>query len=267
MSTHLATFAEQQSGRAGGPAVLVSAHRGGAKSYRTQENSLAAFGAAATSGVDLVEFDVHATRDGEFVVSHDPQVVVDGELRSIGTCTYAELSALAAPLPTVAQVCELIPAPVVAHVDVKSMTAGGNGDMWPEAALAQLVHDALGPNRYIFTSTNIVTTRRLAGWCEASGVANCVGLSMWKPLSRGGRLGRVPVAQLLPMARFRRSGAGFVVVHYWLARAGVLAWAHRNGIQTLVWTCDTDWALRTFLSAARVWAVTSNDPARALALR
>ncbi len=267
MATHLVAEATLRRGRTAPGTVLVSAHRGGPKSYRTPENSLTAFGAAAASGVDLVEFDVHATKDGEFVVSHDPWVRVAADVRAIGECTFAEISASATPLPTVAQVCAVIPAPVVAHVDVKSMTAGGASGVWPEVALAQLVHDTLGSDRYIFTSTNIVTTRRLAGWCEASGIPNCVGLSMWKPLSRGGRLGWVPIAQQLPTARFRRSGAGFVVVHHWLARAGVLAWAHRHGIKTLVWTCDTDRALRAFLSDARVWAVTSNDPARAMALR
>jgi glycerophosphoryl diester phosphodiesterase len=45
------------------------AHRGGAQSR--PENTLAAFGYAATCGYDGVELDVQLTRDGEVVVFHD----------------------------------------------------------------------------------------------------------------------------------------------------------------------------------------------------
>ena len=56
---------------AAGPAVrpAVVAHRGGARLW--PENSLTAFRGALALGVDLVELDVHQTRDGEVVVVHD----------------------------------------------------------------------------------------------------------------------------------------------------------------------------------------------------
>ena len=248
------------------PPVLVSAHRGGPKSFGTAENTPEAFAAAALGGVDLVEFDVHVTRDGEFVVAHDPDVLVGGRWVAIADLTLVELWAAGVGLPLVAEVCDQIPAPVVAHVDVKfARDARRAPDA--EARLADLVHRRLGSGHYIFTSTNVDTTRELARWCADSGQDNCVGLSVWKPLSRGGRRGWVSPAQWLPTARFRASGAGFIVVHHWLARTGVLAWADRNGIKALVWTCDSERSLRAFLADARVWAVTSNDPLRALSLR
>ncbi len=49
---------------------LVVAHRGGAALWA--ENSITAFRGAIGLGVDLVEFDVHPTRDGKIVVIHDP---------------------------------------------------------------------------------------------------------------------------------------------------------------------------------------------------
>jgi glycerophosphoryl diester phosphodiesterase len=49
---------------------LVAAHRGGALLW--PENSLTAFRGALGLGVDLVELDVHLTRDREVVVIHDP---------------------------------------------------------------------------------------------------------------------------------------------------------------------------------------------------
>jgi glycerophosphoryl diester phosphodiesterase len=53
---------------AGRPAIC--AHRGGAALW--PENSLTAFRGALALGVDLVECDVHQTRDGEVLVVHDP---------------------------------------------------------------------------------------------------------------------------------------------------------------------------------------------------
>ncbi len=50
----------------------VQAHRGGAG--QRPENTLAAFGHALTQGVTTLECDVHLTRDGVPVVTHDRQV-------------------------------------------------------------------------------------------------------------------------------------------------------------------------------------------------
>ena len=49
---------------------LVVAHRGGAALWA--ENSITAFRGAIGLGVDLIEFDVHPTRDKQIVVIHDP---------------------------------------------------------------------------------------------------------------------------------------------------------------------------------------------------
>lgn len=51
---------------------LAIAHRGGAGLW--PENTLFAFRNATKMGVDALEFDVHATRDGELVVIHDATV-------------------------------------------------------------------------------------------------------------------------------------------------------------------------------------------------
>jgi glycerophosphoryl diester phosphodiesterase len=49
---------------------MIAAHRGGAALW--PENSLLAFRNALALGVDVLEFDLHLTRDGEVVVIHDP---------------------------------------------------------------------------------------------------------------------------------------------------------------------------------------------------
>lgn len=77
---------------AGSP--LLIAHRGGAG--LAPENTLAAFESAIHRwGADMLEMDVHTTRDGEVVVIHDETVdrTTDGKGR-IDALTYAELKEL-----------------------------------------------------------------------------------------------------------------------------------------------------------------------------
>lgn len=49
--------------------MKIIGHRGAA--WLALENTLESFRAAKQAGVDAIEFDIHLTRDGEFVVSHD----------------------------------------------------------------------------------------------------------------------------------------------------------------------------------------------------
>jgi glycerophosphoryl diester phosphodiesterase len=75
------------------PAVpRVFAHRGSAGTH--PENTLESFGAAVAAGVQYLEFDIHMTRDGEVVVSHDDRLERNcGRAGIIGEMTYAELAA------------------------------------------------------------------------------------------------------------------------------------------------------------------------------
>lgn len=77
---------------------LVIAHRG--DSARRPENTLAAFASALEAGAEIIEFDVHLTRDRHVVVVHDPTVerTTDGAGR-VQDLTLAELRRLSAGYP------------------------------------------------------------------------------------------------------------------------------------------------------------------------
>ncbi len=81
-----------RSGFAGAPPRLFG-HRGAAGV--APENTLPSFRRALDDGVDVLELDVHATRDGEVVVLHDPTLerTTDGA-GSVAELTFAELARL-----------------------------------------------------------------------------------------------------------------------------------------------------------------------------
>ena len=100
-----------------GPPAQVAAHRGGALLW--PENSLLAFRNALALGADLLELDVHLTRDGEVVVIHDPTLErTSTGVGAVGTTRLADLAGARLrardgavtdePVPTLAQVLDLL---------------------------------------------------------------------------------------------------------------------------------------------------------------
>src|SRR5262245_55965754 len=70
--------------------VRLYAHRGAAAEQ--PENTLPSFERALDLGADALEFDVHATKDGVLVVSHDPDGArMAGVARAFRNATWAEV--------------------------------------------------------------------------------------------------------------------------------------------------------------------------------
>lgn len=68
----------------------IIGHRGAAG--LALENTIESFKRAFEAGVDIVELDVHITKDGRFVVSHDPNLKrVSGSWAQISRLTFPEL--------------------------------------------------------------------------------------------------------------------------------------------------------------------------------
>jgi glycerophosphoryl diester phosphodiesterase len=84
---------------------LLIAHRGASAEH--VENTLPAFEAALALGADVLESDVHVTRDGHPVLAHDADGSrVAGDPRAIAACSLAEIERwdLSRVLPGSAQV-------------------------------------------------------------------------------------------------------------------------------------------------------------------
>ncbi len=99
----------------------IVAHRG--FTLLETENTLAAFEAAMTLGCRAIEFDVHATNDGVWVVQHDPTLSrIHGVDLSIAACSLDMLRA-EAPVVTLTEALEVFPIGVRPMVEVKPTLA------------------------------------------------------------------------------------------------------------------------------------------------
>lgn len=102
--------------------VLACAHRGA--SILEPENTLAAFREAVVQGADMVELDVHLSRDGSLMVIHDERL----ERTTSGTGTVAEHSReelrrlVIRPdhaIPTLGEVLDVLLGKVAVNVELK----------------------------------------------------------------------------------------------------------------------------------------------------
>ena len=91
---------------------LVIAHRGLALAH--PENTLPAFEAAISAGADILETDVHVSRDGQVVIAHDPNLDrVAGRSGAVSDFTAHQLADIdlggGVGFPTLVELLEALP--------------------------------------------------------------------------------------------------------------------------------------------------------------
>jgi len=245
--------------RAGAPAI--AAHRGGARLW--PENSLTAFRGAIGLGVDLVELDVHQTKDGEVVVIHDPTLdrttTGHGAVRDL---SWAELGAVTIRgtanerLPRLAEVLALLrPSSVGLLLEIKSAPGGGRYPGVEERVLA-LLRAAKMTDRTRVMAFDWAILERLRA------LSTAVRLTGLLAHQGSERLGGVP--SLAP--RLQTLGANDLGIERTLLTPEAVRAAHQAGLTIGVWTVNDGEELRRAL-AAGVDYVTTDQPDVALRLR
>ena len=109
--------------------TLIVAHRGISSLY--PENTLISFQKAVELGVDMIELDIHRTKDGELVVIHDDSInrTTDGKGK-VNRLTLEELKAYSAGrcfskefegerIPTLQEVFELVDKRTKLQIEIK----------------------------------------------------------------------------------------------------------------------------------------------------
>ncbi len=228
---------------------LVSAHRAGPEGDRRRENTLAAVAHSIAVGAELVEIDVYE-EGGEFLLTHATEYEQEP--------------------PRLEQVFRLLSGHAIAHLDLK-FTVGSPESPDLVTALAQLAFEELGARGFLVTTADDATAACLTRWRSEDPRRHPVmvglslgwdtrGMSTWRHL-------RHRRSEYWPGARFRSTGADLVVAWLPLARRRLIRWSARKGMPILVWTPDSDSELSATLSDPRIWAITTNYPSRALAIR
>lgn len=246
---------------AGGARPLGAAHRGGALLW--PENSLTAFRGALGLGVDLLELDVHLTRDGEVVVLHDPTLdrttTGRGPVRDLTWADFGPVTlkgGVREGVPRLRDVLALVmPTPAGLLVEIK---VGVDGARYPgiEEKVLGLLDEAALRDRTTVMAFEWQSLERLRALAPR---IRLTGLLSRREADRLGGLGAAT-------ARLVAIGANEVGIERALLSAEAVETARAAGLGLGVWTVNESDELRRVL-ALGVDSVTTDRPDLALKLR
>jgi glycerophosphoryl diester phosphodiesterase len=115
----------------------VIAHRG-ASAYRP-ENTLPAYELAVAQDADMIEVDLHLTKDGAIVIAHDAELERIGGHGEIGDASLAEVRALDAgggePVPTLDELLDGFGPRIALNLELKQGSRGAYAGL-PQATVA-----------------------------------------------------------------------------------------------------------------------------------
>ena len=99
----------------------IGAHRGG--SWHINNNSLARFESALRDGADVIEMDLHLTKDGVPIIAHDPELGIFFFRRAVKDMTLDEIRTrrlpILPPIPTLEEVLQWADGRVVINAEFK----------------------------------------------------------------------------------------------------------------------------------------------------
>ena len=230
-------------GRAGRP--LIGGHRG--CPARAPENTLAAFRAAIVDGAELVELDVHLTRDGQLAVIHDEETrrttgasglvanMTMDDLRRLDAGRYRGAEWSGEGIPELGDVLALAYGRLLVNVEIK-------GGAVAAGVVARRVAE------YDMARSVIISS------FEPASVAAAAVLQ--PPLLSGLLLDR-PVRD--PVASATAVGAALLHVEAPFISAALVRALHQASIGVLAWTVNAPDEMRR-LAALGVDAILSDEP-------
>jgi glycerophosphoryl diester phosphodiesterase len=228
---------------------LVIAHRGA--SGQRPENTLPAYELAVEQGADMIEIDVHRTRDGALVVTHDEELEGLGGKGEICDATLDEVRGLDAGggerVPTLDEVLDRFGRRIPFNVEIKRGTRAEYAGL--EAAVLGAVERRGLLERTLFSSFYDPVLQRLRG------------------LSPRARIGLL-ISRRFPsgaLERARALGAEALHPERPLVKAKLVDEAHAAGLAVHVFTVD-DPAEMARLLGIGVDGIFTNHPDRLRAL-
>jgi len=220
----------------------IIAHRGASRAER--ENTLAAFGRAATLGADAVELDVRRTSDGVLVVHHNDRLA-DG--RAIVSISAAELPSYVPTLGAALDAC----AGMWVNVEIKNDPDDTGFDPTESIADETIAHLLARheDERWVISCFRIETVDR----CRA----------LAPQIRTAWLTTEVPAGTAALLA-----ARGHAALHPWvrLLTREVIDDCHAHAIEVNTWTCD-DPERMAELIGWRIDGICTNVPDVALTVR
>lgn len=227
--------------------TLLAAHRGGARLW--PENSLRAFRGALALGADLLELDVHLTRDGAVVVLHDPTLerttTGSGEVRAAALQELRRLRlkdeagrATDEPVPTLDEVLDLLaPTPAGLLLEIKTGPGRERYDGIEERVLGRLRAWGL-QGRTVLMSFDPGVLQRVR---ELDPAIRAGLLVSRRALRHGGVSAEVAVGWAVA------AGAADLGLEHTLVTGPVLEAARARGLRVAAWTVNDDADMRRLI--------------------
>ncbi|HEX2998878.1 MAG TPA: glycerophosphodiester phosphodiesterase family protein [Armatimonadota bacterium] len=233
--------------------ALVIAHRG--DPAQAPENTVVSFRKAVALAVDMIELDVHLSRDGYPVIMHDFDVdrCTNGHGR-IADMTLAELRTLDAGcwyapafagerIPTLSEALEAIPAPVQVNMHLKPYEP--ENDRLERIALEHI-------DRFGLTGRLVIVHDRMESLERLRAMRPALNYCLLPPPGVDGR-GYVDVARAHGLATLQAGREHMC--------ADFIAYAHQHGIHVNVFYADSEEDMKQYLDWG-VDGILSNCPAR-----
>ena len=218
--------------------VLRIAHRG-ASDY-APENTLEAFRKAVKLKLDVVEFDVHHTKDGMLVIMHDHNVkrTTDG-LGSLHKFSLKELRKFHEPngesVPTLQEVINILKNKCICKIDIKD---------------SNLIEKVLKIIKKNHIENSVIITSELI-----SVLKKTKNLSPEIKMEMGGFKEKRPVKEIIKEVKDIK--AEIISPHYSIITKKLVNESHKNGLEVHVWTVDNPKLMKKMIKLG-VDGITSN---------
>jgi glycerophosphoryl diester phosphodiesterase len=227
----------------------VIAHRGA--SGHLPENTLPAYELAVAQRADMIEIDLHRTRDAAVVITHDEDLSGLGGRGEIADASLAEVRALDAGrgerVPELAEVLDRFGSRIAFNLELKRGKRAEYPEVEAQALAAVTSRGMLA--RTLFSSFYDPVLARLRSLSSAARIALLLS----------------PQDAERPIERARQLGAEAINPWHGLARRELIEAAHGEGLAVYVFTVDEVGEMERLL-ALGVDGIFTNYPDRMRAL-
>ncbi len=233
---------------------LVIAHRGA--SGVAPENTMACFEQAVKFGADMIELDVHGSKDGRLIVIHDyttSRTASGNPQGAVADLTLAQLKTLDAGvwkgpgfagerIPTLDEVLAAFKGRVIVLIELKARGI--------EEKVAQAIREAGMEDGVMLQSFDVESVRIMHGLLPEA-PAGVLYRDTWilDPAGRGRRI----------VEQAREVGASFVGMNVGAVSVELVRTLKNGGLDVFAWTADDDWVFAHLIEAG-VDGIITNYP-------